>query len=234
MGTLSESIVLDSLYKYGEKAFVVLKAAYEVYQSNSVTGKKLLGDFDFKSLINKLREKGFNYNPNQLLRIMERDFGIIETTYRSSTQRWWRFNDPSAVSKALDIYEGKHCEAVESDPGITLLRLQVEVVDIDTLLKVLSELISKESLTVAEKNKVKQLLFDEVPLIVKLFKETQGLEEDFKDFNSKVRTMFKYLAILVKKFKGINIDGGDLSFGDVRALSRQSIKTDDEKLINQF
>jgi len=220
MGMLSESIVLDSLYKYGEKAFIVLKTAYEIYQNNLISGKKLLGDFDFKTLINKLREKGFNYNPNQLLRIMERDFGIIETTYRSSNQRWWKFNDPSAVSKALSIYEGKYSDDVESDPEVALLRLQVDVVDIDSMLRIIAELTSKEHLTYAEKGKVKQLLFDEVPLIIKLFKSTQEFEDEFRDFNSKVRLMLKYLSILVKKFKGINVDVSSLDYSEAEVIGK--------------
>ncbi|MEM4034143.1 MAG: hypothetical protein QXD16_05555, partial [Sulfolobales archaeon] len=61
---ISESIVLDLLYKYGEKAYLVLKTAYELYKVNVIDGRKVLGDFDFKSLVSKLREKGFNYNPN--------------------------------------------------------------------------------------------------------------------------------------------------------------------------
>jgi hypothetical protein len=50
------------------------------------------------------------------------------------------------------------------------------------------------------------MLFNDIPIVVKLFKETQNYENHFKDFNSKVRLMFKYLNILIKKFKGINID----------------------------
>jgi hypothetical protein len=203
---ISESIVLDLLYKYGEKAYLVLKTAYELYKVNVIDGRKVLGDFDFKSLVSKLREKGFNYNPNQLLRIMERDFGVIETTYRSSNQRWWRFTDPTAISKALDIYEGRYEGSLDNDPEVTLLKLQVEVVDIDGILNFISELSAKNSLTVSDKSKLKQMLFNDIPIVVKLFKETQNYENYFKDFNSKVRLMFKYLNILIKKFKGINID----------------------------
>jgi hypothetical protein len=203
---ISESIVLDLLYKYGEKAYLVLKTAYELYKVSAIDGRKVLGDFDFKSLVSKLREKGFNYNPNQLLRIMERDFGVIETTYRSSNQRWWRFTDPAAISKALDIYEGRYEDSLDNDPEVTLLKLQVEVVDIDSILNFISELLAKNSLTVSDKSKLKQMLFNDIPIVVKLFKETQNYENHFKDFNSKVRLMFKYLNILIKKFKGINID----------------------------
>jgi len=205
MVSISESIVLDLLYKYGEKAYLVLKTAYELYSVNAVDGRKVLGDFDFKSLVSKLREKGFNYNPNQLLRIMERDFGIIETTYKSSNQRWWRFTDPSVISKALDIYEGKYEDSLDSDPEVTLLKLQVEVVDIDNILNFISELSVKNSLSVSDKSKLKQMLFNDIPIVVKLFKETQNYENFFKDFNSKVRLMFKYLNIVIKKFKGVNI-----------------------------
>ncbi|MEM2376377.1 MAG: hypothetical protein QXZ10_02050 [Sulfolobales archaeon] len=224
MGSLSESIVLDSLYKYGEKAFIVLKTAYEVYQNNSISGKKLLGDFDFKSIIIKLREKGFNYNPNQLLRILERDFGIIETTYRSSNQRWWRFIDPIVVSKALNTYEGKENNLTGDDPEITLLRFQVDIVDLDGLLKLISEFASKEFLTQSERKRIKQLFFEDIPLVVKLFKETQVLDEEFREFNSKVRLMFKYLSILVKKLKGVNIDINDLNIEEVETINKPSVK----------
>lgn len=227
MGNLSESIVLDSLYKYGEKAFMVLRTAYEIYQNNSITGKKLLGDFDFKTLMSKLREKGFNYNPNQLLRIFERDFGIVETTYRSSNQRWWRFTDPKAVSRALNIYEGKGNDTIESDPEITLLKFQVDIIDVDNLLGLISELVSKESLTSTDKKQIKHLLFDELPLVVRLFKETQVHDEEFKDFNSKVRLMFRYLSILVKKFRGINISVGDLDIEGFEAVNNSVVKLGD-------
>ena len=46
MRDLSEAMVLDALYKYGERAYIVLKSAYELYQVNALSNRKLPGDFD--------------------------------------------------------------------------------------------------------------------------------------------------------------------------------------------
>lgn len=203
---ISEAVVLDSIYKYGEKAYILLKAAYEVYQSNLLMNRKVPGDFDYKSLINKLREKGVSYNPNQLLRMLEREFGIIETTYRSVNQRWWRFKDPLAISKALSTYEGKDVGDECEDPEILLLKIQVEVIDIDKLINELIELISKERLTLSDRERIKNLIFNDAQLIIKLFKETQKYGEEFREFNSKANLFVKYLTVVAKKLKGINLD----------------------------
>ncbi len=203
---ISEAIVLDSIYKYGEKAYVLLKVAYEIYQSNLLMNRKVPGDFDYKSLTNKLRERGISYNPNQLLRILEREFGVIETTYRSANQRWWRFKDPSAVSKALSVYEGRDVEDECDDPEVLLLKIQVDIVDIDKLIDELIELTSKERLTLIDKERIKNLIFNDAQLIVKLFKETQKYGEEFREFNGKASLFIKYLTVAVKKLKGVNLD----------------------------
>lgn len=214
MGTISEALVLDFIYKYGEKAYILLKAAYEVYQANVLLGRRLPGDFDYKSLMSKLREKKLNYNPTQLLRVLERDLGIIETTYRSANQRWWKFTNPAAVSKALDIYEGKSNDETYEDPEVALLRMQVEVVNIDEMLTELTNMLAKEHLTSGDKDRIKELLFNDAQLIIKLFKATQKYE-DFKDFNVKVRYLLKYLAIAVKKVRGVDIGIKDLTDREV-------------------
>lgn len=215
MGTISEALVLDFIYRYGDKAYILLRAAYEIYQANILLGKRLPGDFDYKSLISKLREKKLSYNPTQLLRALERNLGVIETTYRSANQRWWRFTNPAAISKALDIYEGKSNDETYEDPEIALLKMQVEVVSIDEMLNELVNLLAKERLTSGDRDRIKELLFNDAQLIIKLFKTTQKYEEIFKDFNVKVRYLLKYLTIAVKKLKGVDISTKDLADHEV-------------------
>jgi len=205
MRDLSEAMVLDALYKYGERAYIVLRSAYELYQVNALSNRKLPGDFDVKSLMSKLRERGVNYNPNQLLRILEREFGIIETTYRSSNQRWWRFTNPSAVAKALSIYEGGVDEDLIEDPEVLLLRLQTEVIDVRKLLNEVTELITKKTLTNSDRERVKELLFNDLTLVVRTFEKTQKYPDEFKEFNDAVTLLLKYLVVLTKRFKGLPV-----------------------------
>jgi len=213
MRDLSEAMVLDALYKYGERAYIVLRSAYELYQVNALSNRKLPGDFDVKSLMSKLRERGVNYNPNQLLRILEREFGIIETTYRSSNQRWWRFTNPSAVAKALSIYEGGVDEDLIEDPEVLLLRLQTEVIDVRKLLNEVTELITKKTLTNSDRERVKELLFNDLTLVVRTFEKTQKYPDEFKEFNDAVTLLLKYLVVLTKRFKGLPV--GDV-FNEVK------------------
>ena len=155
--------------------------------------------------MSKLREKGINYNPNQLLRILERDFGVIETTYRSSNQRWWRFTNPSAVARALDVYEGKESDELVEDPEILLLKLQIEVIDIRKLLNEVMNLLTKRVLTQSDKERIKQLLFNDLTLVVKTFKKTQKYPEEFREFNDNVILLLKYLMAIMKKLKGLPV-----------------------------
>ena len=98
--------VLEFLAKYGEKGYYVLKAAVEAsLQGGSQRRGVRLGDFSYREVVAKLRSYGLEYNPANLLSKLERDYAVIETSYRSSGQHWWRFIDLDAVIEALDEYE---------------------------------------------------------------------------------------------------------------------------------
>jgi hypothetical protein len=199
MPSFIESLVIEVLTRYGDRALYVLKAGLELLDENRLLGKKIPGDFDGRSLNRKLREWGISYNPNQLLRTLERDYGIIETTYRSSTQRWWRFVDEKAVRAALKIYEGDS-EFID-DPEIFMLELQVEITNIDSILRELKELVSKSRLSLAERQRVKDIVINVLPEIVKVYKQTIKHQGKFKEFNTKVITVMKYSKELVRLIK---------------------------------
>ena len=200
MTSFLESVIQEVLMRYGERALYVLKAAIEVSEEYSALGKRTPGDFDNKGLIRKLKEWGITYNPSQLLRIMERDYGIIETVYRSATQRWWRFSDITAVKEAIRYFEGDNEDLIE-DPEHYVLSLQIDVIDIDRLLNEVKAMYSKSRLSVAEKNRIKQIVVEELPTIAKVMKEAQKYENRYKDFIRKCVFLMKLIGELLRKMR---------------------------------
>ncbi len=200
MVTFLESVIHEVLMKYGERALYVLKAAVEVTEEYGALGKRTPGDFDSKGLIRKLREWGITYNPSQLLRIMERDYGIIETVYRSATQRWWRFTDITAVKEVIRIYGGGGDEVIE-DPEYYVLNLQIEVVDVDKLLNEVKEMYSKSRLSVSERNRIKQIVVEELPVIAKVMKDAQKYGGRYRDFIRKCSFLMRLISELLRRVK---------------------------------
>ncbi|MCD6340595.1 MAG: hypothetical protein J7L51_01410 [Desulfurococcales archaeon] len=200
MTSFLESVIQEVLMRYGERALYVLKAAIEVSEEYSALGKRTPGDFDNKGVIRKLKEWGITYNPSQLLRIMERDYGIIETVYRSATQRWWRFSDITAVKEAIRYFEGDNEDLIE-DPEHYVLSLQIDVIDVDRLLNEVKAMYSKSKLSVAEKNRIKQIVVEELPTIAKVMKEAQKYENRYKDFIRKCVFLMKLIGELLRKMR---------------------------------
>ena len=200
MTSFLESVIQEVLMRYGERALYVLKAAIEVSEEYSALGKRTPGDFDNKGVIRKLKEWGITYNPSQLLRIMERDYGIIETVYRSATQRWWRFSDITAVKEAIRYFEGDNEDLIE-DPEHYVLSLQIDVIDVDRLLNEVKAMYSKSRLSVAEKNRIKQIVVEELPTIAKVMKEAQKYENRYKDFIRKCVFLMKLIGELLRKMR---------------------------------
>ena len=89
--------LLEFLANYGERGLAVVRAAVEAALAGRGSPGVRLGDFSYREVVARLRSWGLDYNPSMLLRILERDYGVIETTYRSSNQHWWRFLDLNAV-----------------------------------------------------------------------------------------------------------------------------------------
>jgi len=173
--------VSEALSKYGGRAYYVLKAAVEVAEELRSSGAARLGDFDYKSLVAKLRSWGLSYNPSNLLRVLEREYGLVKTVYRSSNQRWWVFTDYAAVKLALSD------ERDLSDPDEELLALQIAVVDVDKVLAELGRLASKERLGSADERRFREIVLVELPQVVEVYKKALGYGEKYADFVGKVR-----------------------------------------------
>ncbi len=199
MPSLDVSIVSEFLIRYGEKAYYVLKTALEISEEYKLSGKYFPGDFDSKGLIKKLRERGIRYNPTQLLRLMEREYGIIETTYKSATQHWWSFTNREAVTEALRIYEGG--EEIILDPEVSVIDLQVKLLDLGRIIRILKALKSKLRLTDNDRRIIKDIIIHELPDIALVAKNAMKYGDRYKDFLAKFRLIIKLAEEVIIKMK---------------------------------
>ena len=186
------SVTLEVLSRYREKAEAVLKAAVRLAARNRERGASP-GDFEFRELVRELREAGIEYNPSSLLTRLERDYGIIERTLRTSTQKWWMFRSLEEVVMALKDFSSEGGEVDEvSDPEEALLALKVRLVDIDSTISRLKALAQRGRLGRREREELKKIVMNELTEAVKVLKEVEEYgAERFADFGVKVRLAIK-------------------------------------------
>jgi len=151
------------LARYGEKGYIVLKAILEA--AREALGRPALGDFDYKGVKKALAGMGYSYNPSPLLSILEREYGLIETTYKSGSQHWWRITAREEIEQALRAYEGRP-EPDEGDPRLRLLRVQFYTLDPGAIMDLLQRLSQRRRLTSHEKTLLRRMAFEELPRLV--------------------------------------------------------------------
>lgn len=176
------SAVSEVLSRYGGRAYYVLRAAVEVTEENRRLGLSKLGDFDYRSLVAKLRSWGIEYNPSNLLKILEREYGVVKTVYRSSNQRWWVFTDITSVKLALS--EGR--DEASGDPDEELLSIQIAVLNVDKIITDLTSILSKEKITSLDERRLREIVLGELPPVVEVYKKALSYGEKFSEFVGKV------------------------------------------------
>ena len=170
--------VLDFLARYGERGYAVLRAVLEAYYSSRGSRGVRLGDFSYRDVVNRLRAWGLDYNPSMLLRVLEREYGVIETSYSSRNQHWWRISSPEEVAAALEEYEAgvEPGDGEEpGDPEVELLRLQIASIDPEGVLEKLDRLAAKPRLSRQELLVLRSLAFNELELVVRLLRRAEEL-----------------------------------------------------------
>ena len=175
--------VLEFLAEYGERGYAVLRAAVEAALSRRQRGVRL-GDFNAREVAQRLKSWGIEYNPSMLLRILERDYGVVETSYRSSNQHWYKFVDLDAVVDALDAYDrgvdvaAEDEPGVEEDPEVSVLLAQVASLDPQGLVEELRRLAAKPRLSRSDVLRLRRLAFEELELAAKLVRRAEELGYD--------------------------------------------------------
>ncbi|MEB3774401.1 MAG: hypothetical protein GSR86_05695, partial [Desulfurococcales archaeon] len=164
----------EFLARYGERGYLVLKAIVEEADRN--WGEPRLGDFSFKGVRSRIRGYGVEYNPAPLLSKLEKEYGVIETTYRSSTQHWWRIVDRDSLIEALRVYEGS--PEGELDARARLLRIQFYSLDPERILEVLRRAGARRRLSDYDRRRIRRIVFEDLPLVVRFLEEAEGEYED--------------------------------------------------------
>ena len=186
---------------YRERGYYVLKAILEVSREN--WGRGALGDFDFKGIKRKVEEYGIDYNPALLLSRLEKEYGVIETTYRSSSQHWWRIVDLEAIEEVVAEYEGRSLdEMVTLPPRARLLRIQFYALEPERILGILRRL--QRGIRVSQKV-LEDILFHKLPRVVDFLEA--ALEEYSEELSSEISLAEEILrlaeqAVLSRRSQG--------------------------------
>jgi len=159
---------------YGERGYYVLKAILEAYKEN--WGRASLGDFCYKDVKRKLISYGIKYNPAILLSNLEKEYEVLETTYKSGNQHWWRIVDLEAIEEVVAEYEGRSVEELNSlPPRARLLRIQFYALEPEKLLMKLKRL--QNGIKVSPRL-LDEIIFVKLPRIVDFLEKA---EEEFPD-----------------------------------------------------
>ena len=169
------SMLREAIRRYGEKLVIVLETAIAISRRNAMEGRNTYGDFEYRQLVRELEKKGFHYSPSQLLRILEREYGILVTTYHTSGQHWYKFKDIDAVENVLRSLRGR--EEVLNDPVLMMLRIQVRSLQPAKILELLRRLATKPRLTPRDVEKFQRFAFEILPRIVSLMQRIEDYDE---------------------------------------------------------
>ncbi|MQL55849.1 hypothetical protein [Acidianus ambivalens] len=167
----------EALLRFGDRCKLILKAAISIAESND---KKELGDFDYKTLVEKLQETGLDKDPKMILRALERDYGIIETTYKSANQHWWRFINIEEVKEAI----GDEIE----DPEIQLIKIQANSLNLTELERKLRFMLNKPVLSEVDRALFKKIAFEELNYVMEVYRKASMYEETY-DIAEKVKSI---------------------------------------------
>lgn len=188
--------VFEVLEKYGDKAYLLLKTMLEVAREYAYQGKNKHGDFDYRGIVLRLKTLGLDYNPSSLLRIME-DYGLIETSYRSSNQHWWKIISIQEVERALREYEGLD-EGID-DPEVLLIKVQVQSLDLPSVKRILEKMLKKNRLTEIDKKRFRRLVFEDLELLVKVLKRALEYEDYLEDEISLMKEVLVMASLIARK-----------------------------------
>ncbi len=194
---------------YGERGYYVLKAILEAYKEN--WGRGALGDFDFKSVKRKIESYGIEYNPAVLISRLEKEYRVIETTYKSSNQHWWRIVDLELIEEAVAEHEGRSIESITSlPPRARLLRLQFYATEPEKVLMTLKRAL--RGFRIPQKV-IDEILFIKLPRIVNFLENAQ--EEFFEELSAEISLAEEILNLAEQVVMLRRPKEGSLSFSRV-------------------
>jgi sulfur relay (sulfurtransferase) DsrC/TusE family protein len=207
----------EFLEKYGEKAVNLLNSILEIVEEK---GSRDLGDFEFREVIEYYRERGIKYNPSPLLRILERDFGIIETSYREKERHWWRINGINEVKEGLSEFTR---EIDDEEIEMMIIKIKINSLELDEKLRRLKLMLTKRKLTESDKLMLRKMAFSELRFLLSLLREIEGKEE-LNEERRKIIQFVKTLYLASKRIKGVEDIVKEVKVGEEENYSKGFIK----------
>lgn len=197
--------LLEAYSRFGERLLMVLRAATSITKERKIRGEPGLGDFDHRSLAERLRAYGLNYNPSLLLRALERDYGIIETSYKSSTQHWYRFKvEPEALEQLLRYFEGA-AQSLE-EPEVALLKVQLKSLQPNFWLRKLKELAVKPRLSESDRRMFQRFSFNELPRLVRILKRAEAYEDALYAETSLIKELLSLAHLVSERLNEVQVE----------------------------
>ncbi|WP_238025639.1 hypothetical protein [Metallosphaera javensis (ex Hofmann et al. 2022)] len=185
----------EALLKY-DKASIILRVAISIVDER---GRGEVGDFDYRTLTSRLLELGYDFEPKMILRALERDYGIIETSYKSSNQHWWRFIDLESVRESLD--QG------EEDPEIVLIRTQAMSLGLEDLERKLHSLLQRGVKSDVDRAIFRKIAFEDLPLLLDVYRRSVQFEET-KDITTRIKKILTLASRIARNSNAkINYSG---------------------------
>jgi len=171
------------LSEYGEKGRVLLESIIEAYHRVRERGGPLLGDFDYRTLVELLETKGGGSRPGRLLRVLEREYDLIETSYKSSRQHWWIIRDIEELRRALEEASPRSRWASAEGGGhesarVEALRIRYRLLEPRRLLEELGLYESRGRLSRFEKEGLREVLKGKVDEVAELIDAMRGVDPE--------------------------------------------------------
>ena len=155
--------------------------------------RNILGDFEYKMVVKELRRIGIKYNPNILLRKLEREYSVIETSYWSGNQHWWRIIDKKGFEDAIAYYEKR--DEKEEDVNIRLLRIQYNLIEPETILLTLKKLANKKTVSQRDRKMLTEIAFEYLDKVTLLIDKLSQYEEKFA---REIRLLYEIIDLAEK------------------------------------
>lgn len=172
-----EELLEDYLSKYGDKGKLVLLAAVEAMRDLERRGEySRLGDFDYRTLKEALEGLGGGVSPSIYLRALERDYGLIAQTYRSTRQQWWSFTDRVAVLKWYERVSGRSAD----EPEMKAILAKYRALKPEGALARLESMLHKRSLSPMEQKELKEFIFSDLDKFLAVLSEMKKHGEVFE------------------------------------------------------
>ncbi|MEL9940303.1 MAG: hypothetical protein QW632_02630 [Ignisphaera sp.] len=197
--------ILDAYHRYGQRFLFVVKAAIAAARENKLHGNNMLGDFDYRGVVERLNSMGFSYNPSLLLKTLERDYKIIETSYKTSNQHWYKFKYNVEIIESIINSISKGSEELD-DPDIALVRIQLQSLRPRYWLNKLKTMSIKERLTKTDIRLFQQFSFNVLPKLVKVLKRAEEYEDElFAEINM-LKEVIQLAQLIAEKIDYIELN----------------------------